>query len=145
MIAIYRAYEAACRRAGSVDFAELLLRAHELWRDRADVLGHYRERFGAILVDEFQDTNSIQYAWMRLLAGDADKLFVVGDDDQSIYGWRGARVENIQDFPDPLPAGPGCAAGAELSLDRNILKAANAVIANNPTRLGKQLWTEGDG
>ena len=146
MIAIYREYEAACQRAGSVDFAELLLRAHELWRDRPDVLQHYRERFGAILVDEFQDTNSIQYAWLRLLAGDSDKLFVVGDDDQSIYGWRGARVENIQDFQVHYAKAEVVRLEQNYRSTGNILKGANAVIANNPTRLGKQLWTEdGDG
>ena len=146
MIAIYREYEAACRRAGSVDFAELLLRAHELWRDRADVLHGYRERFGAILVDEFQDTNSIQYAWLRLLAGDRDRLFVVGDDDQSIYGWRGARVENIRDFQRHFPAAQVVRLEQNYRSTGNILNAANAVIAHNPTRLGKQLWTEdGDG
>ena len=146
MIAIYREYEAACRRAGSVDFAELLLRAHELWRDRPDVLAHYRERFGAILVDEFQDTNSIQYAWLRLLAGSAQKLFVVGDDDQSIYGWRGARVENIQDFQSHYPDATVVRLEQNYRSTGNILRGANAVIANNPTRLGKQLWTEdGDG
>jgi DNA helicase-2/ATP-dependent DNA helicase PcrA len=141
MIAIYRAYEAACQRAGSVDFAELLLRAHELWRDRPNVLAHYRERFGAMLVDEFQDTNSIQYAWLRLLAGDADRLFVVGDDDQSIYGWRGARVENIQDFQAHYPNTQVVRLEQNYRSTGNILGAANAVIANNPTRLGKQLWT----
>ncbi len=146
MIAVYRAYEEACQRAGSVDFAELLLRAHELWRDRPDVLANYRERFGAVLVDEFQDTNSIQYAWLRLLAGDADKLFVVGDDDQSIYGWRGARVENIQDFQAHYPQARVVRLEQNYRSTGNILKGANAVIANNPTRLGKQLWTEdGDG
>ncbi|MDJ0739598.1 MAG: DNA helicase II [Gammaproteobacteria bacterium] len=146
MIAIYREYEAACQRAGSVDFAELLLRAHELWRDRPDVLAHYRERFGAILVDEFQDTNSIQYAWLRLLAGDSDRLFVVGDDDQSIYGWRGARVENIQDFQAHYPQAAVVRLEQNYRSTGNILNAANAVIANNPTRLGKQLWTaDGDG
>ena len=146
MIAIYRAYEAACQRAGSVDFAELLLRAHELWRERPDLLAHYRERFGAILVDEFQDTNSIQYAWLRLLAGDSDRLFVVGDDDQSIYGWRGARVENIQDFQAHYPNAAVVRLEQNYRSTGNILKGANAVIANNPTRLGKQLWTEdGDG
>ncbi len=142
MIAIYREYEAACRRAGGVDFAELLLRAHELWRDRPDVLQHYRKRFGAVLVDEFQDTNSIQYAWLRLLAGGEDKLFVVGDDDQSIYGWRGARVENIQDFQGHYPNAGVVRLEQNYRSTGNILKAANAVIANNPTRLGKQLWTE---
>ena len=146
MIAIYREYEAACQRAGSVDFAELLLRAHELWRDRPDLLAHYRERFGAILVDEFQDTNSIQYAWLRLLAGSEQKLFVVGDDDQSIYGWRGARVENIQDFQSHYPDATVVRLEQNYRSTGNILRGANAVIANNPTRLGKQLWTEdGDG
>ena len=146
MIAIYQAYEAACQRGGSVDFAELLLRAHELWRDRPDILQHYRERFAAVLVDEFQDTNSIQYGWLRLLAGGSDKLFVVGDDDQSIYGWRGARVENIQDFQRHHPGALVVRLEQNYRSTGNILKAANAVIANNPTRLGKNLWTEdGDG
>jgi len=146
MIAIYREYEAACQRAGVVDFAELLLRAHELWRDRPDILQHYQERFGAILVDEFQDTNSIQYAWLRLLAGGRNNLFVVGDDDQSIYGWRGARVENIQDFQTHYPDTRVVRLEQNYRSTGNILKAANAVIANNPTRLGKQLWTaDGEG
>ncbi len=101
-----------------VDFAELLLRAHELLRDRPDILHHYRERFRHILVDEFQDTNAIQYAWLRLLAGDRDNLFVVGDDDQSIYGWRGAQVENIQSFQKDYPGHAGGAPGAELPLHR---------------------------
>ena len=142
MIAIYREYEQACQRAGVVDFAELLLRAHELWRDRPDILQHYRERFGAILVDEFQDTNSIQYAWLRLLSGDRNNLFVVGDDDQSIYGWRGARVENIQDFQANYPNTKVVRLEQNYRSTGNILQGANAVIANNPTRLGKQLWTE---
>ena len=143
MIAIYAEYERACQRGGSVDFAELLLRAHELWRDRADVLGHYRERFGAVLVDEFQDTNRIQYAWLRLLTGDDDKLFVVGDDDQSIYGWRGARVENIQDFQAHYPNAQFVRLEQNYRSTGNILRAANGVIANNPSRLGKELWTDG--
>jgi DNA helicase-2/ATP-dependent DNA helicase PcrA len=92
-----------------VDFAELLLRAHEVLRDRPDILHHYRERFRHILVDEFQDTNAIQYAWLRLLAGDDDNLFLVGDDDQSIYGWRGAKVENIQSFQRDYPNTRWCA------------------------------------
>ena len=142
MIAIYRAYEAACERAGSVDFAELLLRAHELWRDRPDVLQHYRARFGAILVDEFQDTNAIQYAWLRMLAGEQDNLFVVGDDDQSIYGWRGARVENIQDFQAHYSDAEVVRLEQNYRSTGTILRGANAVIANNPGRLGKQLWTE---
>ena len=142
MIALYREYEQACQRAGVVDFAELLLRAHELWRDRPDVLQHYRERFIAVLVDEFQDTNSIQYAWLRMLSGEQHKLFVVGDDDQSIYGWRGARVENIQEFQSHYPETKVVRLEQNYRSTGNILKAANAVISNNPTRLGKELWTE---
>ena len=142
MISLYQSYQAACQRAGTVDFAELLLRAHELWRDRPDVLHHYRERFGAVLVDEFQDTNNIQYAWLRLLAGTENKLFVVGDDDQSIYGWRGARVENIQEFQTHYPDAQVIRLEQNYRSTGNILAAANAVIANNPGRLGKALWTD---
>ena len=144
MIDIYRAYEEACARSGLVDFAELLLRAHELWRDNAGLLNHYRQRFWHVLVDEFQDTNAIQYAWLRQLVGDDGNIFVVGDDDQSIYSWRGARVENMQSFRKDFSA------HALIRLEQNyrststILQAANALIANNPTRLGKELWTDGD-
>lgn len=144
MIRIYQEYQAVCERGGLVDFAELLLRAHELLRDRPDLLHHYRERFQHILVDEFQDTNTIQYAWLRLLAGDRDNLFVVGDDDQSIYGWRGARVENIQDFQQDFPRAPLLRLEQNYRSTGTILQAANAVIANNPSRLGKNLWTEGN-
>ncbi|MBT8440021.1 MAG: DNA helicase II [Gammaproteobacteria bacterium] len=142
MIKIYQSYEEACNRTGSIDFAELLLRAHELWRDNPDVLTHYRERFAHILVDEFQDTNTIQYAWLRLLAGNDDKLFVVGDDDQSIYGWRGARVENIRDFEKHYPNTTAIRLEQNYRSTGNILKGANAVIANNASRLGKELWTD---
>ncbi len=146
MIRIYTAYQAACERAGVVDFAELLLRAHELWRDRPDILHHYRERFAHVLVDEFQDTNAIQYAWLRLLAGERDNLFVVGDDDQSIYGWRGARVENIQDFQRHFPGARLVRLEQNYRSTGNILRGANAVIAHNTERLGKELWTDfGDG
>jgi len=143
MLRIYRAYEEACERGGLVDFAEILLRAHELWLHKPQLLAHYQQRFQHVLVDEFQDTNAIQYAWLRMLAGKTGKLMAVGDDDQSIYGWRGARIENIQkfekDFADTLV----------IRLEQNyrstatILKAANAVIANNNGRLGKELWTQG--
>ncbi len=143
MIRIYDAYQAACDRGGMVDFAELLLRAHELLRDRVDLLHHYRERFQHILVDEFQDTNTIQYAWLRLLAGPRNILFVVGDDDQSIYGWRGARVENIRDFQRDYPEAPLVRLEQNYRSTGNILRAANAVIAHNPSRLGKELWTDG--
>ena len=143
MIAIYRSYQEACDRAGAVDFAELLLRAHELLRDRADILHHYRERFAYILVDEFQDTNSIQYAWLRLLSGERDNLFVVGDDDQSIYGWRGAKVENIRYFQRDYPKTNLVRLEQNYRSTGNILQAANAVISNNSSRLGKNLWTDG--
>ena len=146
MLRIYKAYEEACERAGVVDFAELLLRCHELFRDREDVLAHYRERFRHILVDEFQDTNTIQYAWLRLLSGGAGHLCCVGDDDQSVYGWRGARVENILQFPRDFPDVATVRLEQNYRSSGNILAAANALIANNQGRMGKNLWTEdGDG
>jgi len=143
LIRIYAEYEQACRRADCVDFAELLLRAHELWRERPDILRHYRERFQHILVDEFQDTNAIQYAWLRQLAGERGNLFAVGDDDQSIYGWRGARVENLQLLRKDYPDTPLLRLEQNYRSTGNILSAANALIGNNPSRLGKNLWTAG--
>ena len=141
---IYQAYENLCQRSGLVDFAELLLRSHELWLQQPQLLAHYQERFNHLLVDEFQDTNTIQYAWLRMLAGNRGRITVVGDDDQSIYGWRGAKVENIlcfqKDFRDTRV----------IRLEQNyrststILQAANAVIENNTGRMGKELWTEGN-
>ncbi|MBW7984493.1 DNA helicase II [Enterobacillus tribolii] len=143
---IYQAYQEACDRAGLVDFAELLLRAHELWLNKPQILQHYRDRFTNILVDEFQDTNRIQYAWIRLLAGNSGKVMIVGDDDQSIYGWRGAQVENIQRFLDDFPGAETIRLEQNYRSTSNILKAANALIENNDGRLGKNLWTEdGDG
>ena len=138
----YAAYQERCDRAGLVDFAELLLRAHELLRDNPALLAHYRHRFGEILVDEFQDTNAIQYGFVRLLAGDGGKLFVVGDDDQSIYGWRGAKVENVQRFLKDFPGAQTIKLEQNYRSSANILDAANAVIAHNPERLGKKLWTD---
>ncbi|MDJ0906365.1 MAG: DNA helicase II [Woeseiaceae bacterium] len=143
MIALYQAYEEVCQRGGLVDFAELLLRAHELWRDNAELLEHYRRRFSHLLVDEFQDTNSIQYAWLRLLAGDTGIPFVVGDDDQSIYRWRGARVEHIYRFQKDFPSARVVKLEQNYRSTATILNAANAVIANNNARMGKNLWTEG--
>jgi DNA helicase-2/ATP-dependent DNA helicase PcrA len=158
LLRLYAAYEAACARSGVVDFAELLLRAYELWRDHAVLLAHYQRRFQHVLVDEFQDTNAIQYAWMRLLAppqiaaeaaaGEAHGVraghaFVVGDDDQSIYRFRGARAENLQQFRRDYPR------AALFRLEQNyrstaiILEAANGLIAHNASRLGKKLWTSG--
>tara|TARA_B100001996_G_scaffold141215_1_gene107400 strand:+ start:608 stop:2881 length:2274 start_codon:yes stop_codon:yes gene_type:complete len=140
---VYYLYEQICQQNGLVDFGEILLRAHELWLENPDLLAHYQQRFRNILVDEFQDTNNIQYAWIRLLAGNKVSVMAVGDDDQSIYGWRGANIGNIRDFQQDFP-------GAELiKLEQNyrstktILAAANAVISNNSGRLGKNLFTDG--
>jgi DNA helicase-2/ATP-dependent DNA helicase PcrA len=142
---IYSAYEAACQRAGLVDFAELLLRSHELLLSHSGLLAHYQERFGQLLVDEFQDTNAIQYAFLRLLAGSSGQLFAVGDDDQAIYGWRGAKVEHVQHFLADFPSAQTLRLEQNYRSTGNILAAANALIANNPGRLGKKLWTELDG
>ena len=142
----YALYQERCDRAGLVDFAEILLRAHELLRDNPALLAHYRHRFREILVDEFQDTNSIQYAFVRILAGDSGHVFVVGDDDQSIYGWRGAKVENMQQFLRDFPTAQTIRLEQNYRSSANILNAANGVIAHNPDRIGKQLWTDdGDG
>ncbi len=143
LIDVYRAYESACQRAGLVDFAELLLRAHELWLHNDALLAHYRERFRHLLIDEFQDTNTLQYAWIRVLAGTTGQVFVVGDDDQAIYGWRGARVENVHDFLRDFPNAKTIRLEQNYRSTGNILAAANAVIAHNPDRLGKELWTAG--
>ncbi len=143
LIRIYQAYEEACQRAGVVDFAELLLRAYEIWRDNPALLQHYRERFRHILVDEFQDTNAIQYKWLTLLAGPAGQPFAVGDDDQSIYRWRGARVENLNQFRRDFPAATLYKLEQNYRSSGTILKAANALIANNAGRVGKTLWTSG--
>ncbi|SKA23182.1 DNA helicase II [Novilysobacter spongiicola] len=138
----YAGYQERCDRAGLVDFAELLLRAHELLRDNPGLLAHYRHRFGEILVDEFQDTNAIQYAFVRVLAGNSGHVFVVGDDDQSIYGWRGAKVENVQRFLRDFEGAQTIRLEQNYRSSANILDAANAVIAHNPDRLGKKLWTD---
>jgi len=140
---IYQAYHEACLRSDVVDFAELLLRCVELFQQHPQILEAYQNTFNLLVVDEFQDTNCIQYHWMKLLAGQHTAVMAVGDDDQSIYGWRGARVENIarftQDFKDV----------AVVRLEQNyrstntILQAANSLIANNHERMGKSLWTEG--
>ncbi|HBZ94291.1 MULTISPECIES: DNA helicase II [unclassified Pseudomonas] len=143
MRGIYEAYEAACARTGVIDFSELLLRALDLWRDKPGLLEHYQRRFRHILVDEFQDTNAVQYAWLRLLAQGGDTLMVVGDDDQSIYGWRGARIENIQQFSSDFPDTQVIRLEQNYRSTAGILKAANALIANNNGRLGKELWTDG--
>jgi DNA helicase-2/ATP-dependent DNA helicase PcrA len=144
MLRIYRAYEEACERGGMVDFAELLLRAHELWLKCPELLAHYQGRFKHVLVDEFQDTNTIQYAWLRVLAGDAIPIVAVGDDDQSIYGWRGAKIENIQRFSRDFEPVRTVRLEQNYRSTSTILKAANAVISHNLNRLGKELWTAGE-
>ncbi|MDE2220071.1 MAG: DNA helicase II, partial [Gammaproteobacteria bacterium] len=143
LIRLFVEYEQQCARQGAVDFAELLLRAYELWRDQPELLRHYRARFHHLLVDEFQDTNSIQYAWIRLLVGAEGFPFVVGDDDQSIYRWRGARVENLQRFRSDFPQAKLYKLEQNYRSSAAILEAANALIANNSARLGKELWTAG--
>ncbi len=140
---VYAAYQDACDRSGLVDFAELLLRAHELWAKNPEVLAHYQRRFRAVLVDEFQDTNNIQYAWLRMLcSGGNNNIMIVGDDDQSIYGWRGANVDNIQHFLKDFNEPTTIRLEQNYRSTGNILKAANTVIDNNTGRLGKELWTE---
>ena len=141
---LYALYQKRCETNGLVDFGELLMRAAELWQNNPQLLARYRERFRWLLVDEFQDTNGIQYSWLKQLCGTTGVPFAVGDDDQSIYRWRGAQVENIRrytrDFKDVRT----------VRLERNyrstatILKAANAVIAHNASRFSKKLWTRGE-
>jgi len=143
LVRIYTAYERACERAGVIDFAELLLRTLELIRDNDSLQQHYQKRFQHILVDEFQDTNTIQYALIRLLAGTENKVFIVGDDDQAIYGWRGARVENIQLFQRHFPAVEIIRLEQNYRSTTTILSAANALIDHNNDRMGKKLWTSG--
>jgi DNA helicase-2/ATP-dependent DNA helicase PcrA len=143
LVRIYSAYEGACQRAGLIDFAELLLRSLELLRNDAQLLAHYRERFRHILVDEFQDTNAIQYAWLRLLAGDKIPIFAVGDDDQSIYGWRGAKIENIQSFSRDYQDAQVLRLEQNYRSTGTILAAANGLIGHNQGRMGKRLWTSG--
>jgi len=140
---IYRLYEQHCQQKGMIDFAEILLRTYELLKNNPEILHYYQQRFSHIMVDEFQDTNAIQYAWLKLMGGQENQMMIVGDDDQSIYGWRGAKIENIhrfhQDYPDVVM----------VRLEQNyrststILAAANALIEHNESRLGKELWTQG--
>jgi DNA helicase-2/ATP-dependent DNA helicase PcrA len=143
LLKLYTQYEETCARTGVIDFAELLLRAYELWRDQPQLLEHYRTRFRHVLVDEFQDTNAIQYAWIRLLVGSQGAAFVVGDDDQSIYRWRGARVENLHQFREDFPHAKLFRLEQNYRSSGSILEAANALIGNNSGRLGKTLWTSG--
>ena len=141
---IYQAYEEVCDEGGLLDFAELLLRSHELWLNDANLLAHYQQRFSHLLVDEFQDTNTIQYAWLRVLAGKTGKVMAVGDDDQSIYGWRGAKIENIHQFTEDFTAVATVRLEQNYRSTQTILDAANGLIQRNTNRLGKGLWSQGD-
>ena len=143
LIHLYRLYEEACDKAGVVDFAELLLRAFELWKNNPALLEQYQRRFQHVLIDEFQDTNTIQYAWLRLLTGTTGIPFAVGDDDQSIYRWRGARQEHMHTFQRDFPAARIIKLEQNYRSTKTILSAANAIIAHNTGRLGKELWTAG--
>ncbi|CAN5240552.1 DNA helicase II [soil metagenome] len=144
LLQIYQQYEKTCETSSLVDFAELLLRGYELLQQNHTILEHYQHRFRHILVDEFQDTNAVQYAWIRLLVGAENYLMVVGDDDQSIYGWRGAQIENIQHMQRDFSATKVVRLEQNYRSTNTILSAANALIANNDGRMGKNLWTDGE-
>lgn len=138
---IFDAYDKQCQRDGVADFAELLLRCYELLERDANIRQHYQSRFKYILVDEFQDTNRLQYQWLKLLAGQGNCMFAVGDDDQSIYGFRGARVGNMRDFEKDFSIQNIVKLEENYRSHSNILDAANAIISHNNNRLGKNLWT----
>jgi DNA helicase-2/ATP-dependent DNA helicase PcrA len=142
MVRLYEAYEAQCQREGVVDFAELLLRSFELLGANPALREHYQARFKYILVDEFQDTNSLQYNWLKRLAGSQGCIFAVGDDDQSIYAFRGARVANMVQFENDFNVQNRIKLEQNYRSVGNVLKAANVLIAHNKARLGKELWTE---
>lgn len=142
LVQIYQIYQDACDRAGLVDFAELLIRTYELLKFNPLILQRYQQRFRQILIDEFQDTNNIQYDLIRLLAGETGNVMIVGDDDQSIYGWRGAQVENIQRFLNDYPKAETIRLEQNYRSTGHILGSANTLIANNENRLGKNLWSD---
>jgi DNA helicase-2/ATP-dependent DNA helicase PcrA len=141
-IELYAAYDAQCQREGSVDFAELLLRSVELLTRQEALRQHYQQRFRHILVDEFQDTNTLQYRWLKLLAGQTVPIFAVGDDDQSIYRFRGANVGNMADFQREFHVQHVIKLEQNYRSHGNILDAANQLIGNNARRMGKRLWTD---
>lgn len=141
---VYQQYEKICVENSLVDFAELLLRSYELLKKNSELFHHYRARFSHILVDEFQDTNTIQYQWLYLLGAQAQSIMVVGDDDQSIYGWRGAKIENLHRFQRDFSGAQLIRLEQNYRSTANILSAANSLIANNGSRFGKTLWTEGE-
>lgn len=142
-VKIYQAYQDACQRAGVIDFADLLLKTYNVLNTYPELRAHYQERFRCLLVDEFQDTNTLQYAWLKLFAGEQNSVMIVGDDDQSIYGWRGARIENLQRFSKDFPGAKVIRLEQNYRSTGTILKAANALISQNSDRMGKNLWTDG--
>ena len=144
MIKIYKMYQQTCENSGAVDFAELLLRTYELFRKNKLIREIYQKRFKYILVDEFQDTNELQYKWLKQLIGNDNTLFAVGDDDQSIYSWRGARVENMKAFQKDFKDTKLLKLEQNYRSTTTILNAANKLIGNNSKRLGKNLWTDGE-
>ena len=141
MVELYAAYDEQCQREGVADFAELLLRSYELLKRNETLRGHYQQRFQHVLVDEFQDTNRLQYRWLKLFAAPQTGLFAVGDDDQSIYAFRGANVGNLAEFEKEFSRGRVIRLEQNYRSQGNILDAANALISNNRNRLGKNLWT----
>jgi DNA helicase-2/ATP-dependent DNA helicase PcrA len=144
-VEVFAEYDAQCQREGVVDFSELLLRCYELLSRNAALREHYQERFKHILVDEFQDTNPLQYQWLKILAGKNNSLFAVGDDDQSIYAFRGANVGNMQELLRDFHVEAVIKLEQNYRSHGNILDAANALISNNRNRLGKNLWTSENG
>ncbi len=142
---LYAAYDEQCQREGVVDFAELLLRSYELLARNEILREHYSARFRHLLVDEFQDTNRLQYRWLKLLVGRSSTMFAVGDDDQSIYAFRGANVGNMAEFERDFQVANVIRLEQNYRSHGNILDAANALIANNRKRLGKNLWTAAGG
>jgi DNA helicase-2/ATP-dependent DNA helicase PcrA len=141
-VGLYEAYDHQCQKEGVVDFAELLLRSYELLSRHEALRRHYQERFRHVLVDEFQDTNVLQYRWLKLLVGEGAAMFAVGDDDQSIYRFRGAEVGNMRDFEREFRVANVIRLERNYRSHGNILDAANAIIRNNDNRLGKNLWTD---
>ncbi|OGT18869.1 MAG: DNA helicase II, partial [Gallionellales bacterium RIFOXYB12_FULL_54_9] len=144
-VEVYAEYDAQCQREGVVDFSELLLRCYELLSRNTPLREHYQERFKHILVDEFQDTNPLQYQWLKLLAGGHNSLFAVGDDDQSIYAFRGANIGNMKDLLRDFKVEAVLKLEQNYRSHGNILDAANALISNNRNRMGKNLWTSEQG
>ena len=139
---VFVLYESHCRANDLIDFAELLVRSYELLRNNAELLEHYQTRFSNILVDEFQDTNTVQYKWIKQLFTGRNNVFCVGDDDQSIYGWRGAKIENITNLETDFAPIQTIRLEQNYRSTGNILAASNALIANNSNRMGKSLWTD---